>query len=329
MTVTIQDVAKAAGVSAATVCRALRAPEQVTTSTRSRVLQAVNELEYRTDGTKPCQPAGRTGNIGVLVPDLTNPAFPAITNAMRSRASESAYHLMVVDSAERPEAEPELIRSMSRHIDGLVLCSPRMPDDHLLSVTASMPTVLVNRRARRLSSVTADDAVGIKQVLTHLSGLGHRRVAYVAGPRLSWAGRERGRYLRACAAAIGIKLVEIGHAAPRVEGGMAATEPVLATGATAVVAHNDLVAIGLLNGMAERGIAVPQEMSVVGCDDIPMASMVRPRLTTIAQPADQSGRHVVDLLLRLLRADDRTGITRHEVIPQLVVRESTGRAAAR
>src|SRR5262249_5465841 len=158
------------------------------------------------------------------------------------------------------------------------------------------PIVMLNRRVGRIPSVTIDNNDAIRQAVAHLSALGHHRVGYVAGPKTSWSNRERLRALRATAAAARLDLVQIATVAPQFAGGVAAADLVLATGVTAVIAYNDLVALGLLNRFNARGVAVPADMSVLGFDDIVFAEMVSPALTTLAQPKEQTGRAGVELL---------------------------------
>jgi DNA-binding LacI/PurR family transcriptional regulator len=171
-----------------------------------------------------------------------------------------------------------------------------------------------------------DNGDGERQAVPHLTALGHRRIAFVEGPRTSWANRERLRALRTVTRAAGVELVEVGNFLPQFDGGVAAADLVLAARVTAVVAYNDLVALGLLNRFAARGIDVPGEMSVVGCDDIILSAMVSPSLTSIAIPTEVAGRAGVDLLLQLLGQGDRPAVTRRALSTHLMVRASTGPA---
>ena len=324
--VTIKDVARAAGVSPATVCRALSTPELVRPTTRERVLKLAGELGYHPNRAARGLITGRTGNIGLIVPDLANPFFPAIVKAVQNRARESDYSVFLADTDEDPSVEAELVRALSKQVDGIVLCSPRMSEEDLRSVAGETPMVLLNRRVGRMPAVTVDNLDGMRQAVAHLSALGHRRIAYVAGPRMSWSNRERVRGLRAVSAAAGIEVVDVGNVVPQFSGGVAAADLVLAAGVTAVVAYNDLIALGLLSRFDARGVSVPSGISVIGFDDIVLAGMVNPPLTTIAQPKEQTGRAGVDLLLQLMEEPDRAGVARRELTSQLMVRGSTGPA---
>ena len=324
MAVTIKDVARAAGVSASTVTRALTMPELVSPETRDRVRRTAAALGYHPNRAARGLITGRTGNIGLLVPDLGNPFFPSVVKGVQGRAHESDYAVFLADTDEDAAAEGGLVRRLSKQVDGIVLCSPRMPDEELRTLAADIPVVLLNRRIARVPSVVPEFPDAMRQAVSHLAALGHRRIAYVAGPRSSWANRERLRSLRAVAA--GLELVEIGNVTPQFEGGVAAADQVLAAEVTAVIGYNDLVALGLLNRFTARGVAVPGDISVLGFDDIAPAAMVHPSLTTVALPKEQSGRAGVDLLLQLLAEPDRSTAARRELPTQLMVRNSTGPA---
>jgi DNA-binding LacI/PurR family transcriptional regulator len=318
--VTIKDVARAAGVSPSTVSRALSVPELVLPETRERVRQAAATLGYQLNRAARGLITGRTGNLGLVVPDLTNPFFPDVVKGVQVRAREADYSVFLADTDEDPAAEAEVVRALGKQVDGIVLCAPRMSETDLRSVAGDTPLVLLNRRAGRLPAVSVDNADAMRQAVAHLAALGHRRVAYVAGPRGSWSNRERLRALRPAAVTAGLTLVEVGPVAPHFAGGVAAADLVLATGVTAVLAYNDLVALGMLNRLAIRGVAVPGELSVIGFDDIVIAQMVTPALTTLAQPKSQIGRAGVDLLLQLFAGGD---VNSRELPAQLIVRATT------
>ncbi|MFC7535232.1 LacI family DNA-binding transcriptional regulator [Actinoplanes sp. GCM10030250] len=325
MAVTIKDVARLAGVSQSSVCRALADPDQVRPETRERVETAARNLGYYPNRAARSLITGRTGNIGVVLPDLANPFFPTVVKAIQTQARLFDYAVFLSDTDEESSVEVPLIKALAKQVDGFLLCSPRAGDDELKAFARQTPMVVLNRRVTPFPSVTADNADGMRQAIAHLQALGHRRVAYVGGPRNSWSNRDRLRGLRAAAASTGLELIEIGNTAPTVDGGIAAADLVLASPATAVVAYNDLVALGLINRCTARGAAVPERISVVGFDDILLAGLVSPGLTTVAIAKEQIGRAGVDLLLDLMtngHGDERP--TRRVMPTQLVVRGSTG-----
>jgi DNA-binding LacI/PurR family transcriptional regulator len=169
----------------------------------------------------------------------------------------------------------------------------------------------------------------MRQALAHLAALGHRQVGFVGGPANAWSNQERTRGLRRAAAEADIRLVEIGNFAPYFTSGIAAADLVLAAGVTAVIAYNDLVALGLISRLSTRGVAVPEQISVVGCDDVPLATMSNPAMTTVALPKEQAGRAAVSLLIKLLEEAPADATVHLELDTQLMVRGSTGPAPQR
>ena len=328
MAPTIRDVATAAGVSQATVSRALSMPDLVRPATRARVEAAARRLGYRPNRAARGLITGRTGNLGLIVPDLSNPFFAAVVKGVQAAARAADYSGFIADTDEEADVEVDLLRALTKQVDGLILCSPRAPDDELATVGPDSTVVLMNRRAGDWPSLTVDNADGMRQAVDHLAALGHRRVAFVAGPRTSWSGAQRERGLRAAAAAGGTELVHLGYFPPQFEGGVAAADLALASGATAVIAYNDVVALGLLSRLGARGVPVPAAISVVGCDDIGMSAMSHPALTTVAVPKRSAGRATVGLLLSMLDAAQDAGPLHRELPTQLIVRGTTDVAPA-
>jgi len=323
MTVTIRDVARLAGVSASSVCRALATPEKVRAGTRDRVHQAAAQLGYHPNRVARGLSTGRTGNVGLVVPDIANPFFAGLVKAVQNRAHECDFSVLLADTDEDIPTEIELIHTLTKQVDGFLLCSPRAGDADLRSVSGDIPAVMLNRRVGQIPSVIFDNADGVRQVITHLVALNHRRIAYVAGPKTSWVNRERARALRALTASLGLELVEAGTVSPTYVGGVAVADVLLAASVTAVIAYNDMIALGLISQMTARGVRVPQDVSVVGFDDIPTADLVSPPLTTVSEPKEQCGRAAVDLLVDLLDDRERPGTSRRVVPMQLVVRGTT------
>jgi DNA-binding LacI/PurR family transcriptional regulator len=320
---TIRDVARAAGVSQATVSRALSMPELVRADTRARVEAAARELGYRPNRAARGLITGRTGNLGLIVPDLANPFFASVVKGVQAAARAADHSVFIADTDEEAGAEVDLSRALSKQVDGLILCSPRAPDEELAAVGSDTTVVLMNRMAGERPSVTVDNADGMRQALEHLVALGHRRIAFVAGPRTSWSNAQRETGLRGTAEAGGVDLVHLGHFPPQFEGGVAAADLAVASGATAVIGYNDLVALGLLSRLGARGIPVPDAISVVGCDDIGMSAMNHPALTTVSVPKRSAGRATVGLLLSMLDAGAEAGPVHRELPTQLIVRDTT------
>lgn len=317
---TIRDVGLMAGVSVSTVSRAFTMPELVNAETLERVRQAGEKLGYHPNRAARALITGRTGNLGVVVPDLTNPFFPAVVKGVQTRAREMDQCVFLADADEDPRAEHELIVHLSKQVDGFVLCASRMSLEQVRSLSATTRIVFMNRQVAGSPSVMTDPG-GAYQAIAHLAALRHARVAYMNGPSASWSNRERRKALRYAARKHGVELVEFGPFTPSFEAGIQAADLALASGVTAIAAYNDLMAMGILTRFNDRKVRVPEEMSVIGFDDISMAAMATPSLTTVALPKEESGRVAVDLLLALLR--DQEPPT-HRLSTQLIVRGSTG-----
>ncbi|WP_188037360.1 LacI family DNA-binding transcriptional regulator [Actinotalea sp. JY-7885] len=328
MAVSARDVARMAGVSVSTVSRTLARPDQVAPGTRDRVLAAAHALGYRANPAARSLITGRTGTLGLVVPDLENPYFTSVTKGVQKRAQAAGYALLVADSDEHSGQEAELVRNMASRVDGTVLCSPRASDDVIAGLAREFRLVLVNRRCGAIPAVTVDNADGVRQALHHLRALGHTRVAYVGGPRDSWSHGERLAAFRVAGEELALELVELGSFRPYVSGGVAAADILIASGASAALAYNDLLALGLLERLRQRGVRVPQDVSVVGVDNVPVAALTSPALTSVEVPRMESGRAAVDLLLSEVRDDVPAARTVQELSVQLVVRESTGPPAS-
>ena len=324
MPATIRDVARASGVHVSTVSRTFSAPHLVNPDTRSRVLSSAESLGYRPNRAARALITGRTHNIGLIVADIANPFFPPLIKAAESQARLRDYHLFVADTNEDPVAEEELVHALAKQVDGVLLCSPRMSNDLIEKLRREVPLVVVNRPVEGLPAVVMDVASGARAAIEHLTALGHRDLALLGGPRGSWTNREIRRSATATAKAAGATLTILGPFQPTEAAGQAASEAVLRTGATAVLVYNDLMAIGLLEGLHERNVHVPGDISVVGIDDIMISRLVRPKLTTVATPAAAAGRAAVDMLLQPDEEHRATALVTLQT--QLVIRDSTGPA---
>ncbi|HEU0102692.1 MAG TPA: LacI family DNA-binding transcriptional regulator [Mycobacteriales bacterium] len=324
---TIADVARKAGVSKATASRAFSRPEAVRADTRERVLAVARDLAYTPSPVARSLSTGRTGNLGLFVPDISNPFFGPLMKAVQSEAKARGFALFVADSDEHTEDEEGLVRAIAAQVDGLVLASPRMSDDQLRSLHAQVPLVVINRSTVGVPGVLVDSAQGMTQAVEHLVALGHRRATYLAGPADSFSATERRASLTAAAARHGLEVVELGPVEPRFSAGVRGADLALATGATAVLAYNDLVALGLMQQLVARGLRVGPDVSVVGFDDIWLAPMTTPPLTTVCAPGAAAGTAAVRLLTDPSGAGRSPGSIR--LPTELVVRQSTGPAPRR
>ncbi|SDJ45872.1 LacI family DNA-binding transcriptional regulator [Streptomyces indicus] len=299
---TIADVARAAGASISTVSRVVNGVDTVDAALAERVRRTVVELGYRPNAAAQGLARGRSGTIGVLVPDLANPYFHDMLKALSALARGGGQRVLVMDSGEDPYEERELAEDLIRHSDGILLCSPRMPRADLAALAhRGHPMVVANRvvLGLELHTITVDFFGGMLAVCGHLAQLGHREVVYLSGPEASWANAERLRALEA-ARAFGLSFRTI-PCGSTTEAGYETASAALESGTRAVVAYNDFVALGALARCADLGVRVPEEVSVTGFDDIGMARYASPGLTTVRVPRDTLGRLAGEALARLLQ----------------------------
>lgn len=325
MSATIRDVARALGLHMSTVSRTFSAPHLVNSDTRRRVLAMAEQLGYRPNRAARALVTGRTHNLGLIVADIANPFFPPLVKAAEQQARARDHHLFVADTDEDPLVEAELVQALAKQVDGILLCSPRMSNARIDQLREDVPLVTINRRVPGLRAVVMDEAAGATAAVEHLVGLGHRRIALLTGPRGSWSSGQIRRAAAATAERNGARLVVFGPNAPITDSGAIRARQVCEDGASAVVAYNDVMAIGLIEGLDQLGLRVPADVSVIGFDDIPASRLVRPKLTTIANPTAAAGRAAVDLLLQ--EANGSLGAAELTLPTTLMIRDSTGRAA--
>nr|WP_246328244.1 LacI family DNA-binding transcriptional regulator [Curtobacterium pusillum] len=328
---TIYDVARLAGVSPSTVSRALGKPGRINARTQAKVQAAADELHYRLNPMASALPTGRSTTFGMLVADFTNPVFFEMVRGAEAVAAEHGYTLILSESEESGQREAERGRRLLPAVGGLVLATTRLTDDEILALSAEKPLVLINRRVPGVDSVVADVVPGIDSALSLLQELGHTSIAYLAGPERSWIGARRWDHLLDAAPPRGLRIVEIPTSSPTIDGGRGSLARVRAAGVTAVVAYNDLLAIGLMKEAAESGMRLPDDLSIVGFDDIFGADLTAPALTTIKTPLRAVGQRAMQKLLDAAGSEDRASAVEDErpLETELVVRQSTAAPRAR
>ncbi|WP_298461111.1 LacI family DNA-binding transcriptional regulator [uncultured Cellulomonas sp.] len=317
---TITDVAREAGVSEATVSRVLNGKGTVSPTLAARVVAAASALGYRPSATAQGLVRGRTGTVGVLVPDLSNPYFHTLLEGIQRAAERDGVWIVVAHSHEDPELELERAIELGRRSDGLIVCSPRMSEESMRDLVRYLPNVVCTHRSPRgfdTPVVQSDVRRGSADLLALLRDLGHRRALYLSGPSRSWSNSERLRSL-ADVDGLDVTVVECGST---MDDGYAAIERDVVHGHTAVVAFNDLVAFGVLNRLHELGISVPGDIAVTGFDDIAFARFSSPSLTTVRTPTREMG-HEAWHLMSLLLEGRPVGRTR-PLRTELIVRQST------
>lgn len=322
---TIHDVARAAGVSIATVSRALNGGPRVHDRTRERVLEAAADLDFHPSHAARGLATGRHGTLGVLLPDVANPFFSRVLAGIARSVQQRDFGIVLADSQEMPGREIELAKRLSQQVDGLILVSSRMDEADVVELAGRLPVVVTNRQVAGVDSVGLDAAHGMAELLAALAGLGHRRVGYLDGPGASRSGEVKRAGLESGAAAHRLELVMWATDAPTFAAGRAAADAVLASGVTAALAFNDLLAWGLLTKVSELGVDVPADLSIAGFDDALEEGMVSPALSTVSAHGHDLGVLAADLLTR--RLSDRDVPVAAEVMPcPIVLRGSTAAA---
>ncbi|MGE5133127.1 MAG: LacI family DNA-binding transcriptional regulator [Gemmatimonadota bacterium] len=331
--VTLREVAALARVHPATASRALN-PETrllVREDTARRVLEAAQSLGYHPNPVARSLRTRRSHTIGVLIPDISNPLFPPIVRGIEDRLAATGYVALIGNTDGDDERERVVFEQMrARHVDGFVLASAHLSSPLLAdAVRADVPIVLMNRLAEDHSvpSVSVDNERGMRMSVAHLAELGHRRIAHIAGPQDLSTGLSRQRGFATA--------MEAHHLVPEpelmvvakaftIEEGLRCGRLLLERGrdCTAIAAANDMLAVGCYGALEEAGLRCPEDMSVVGFNDMPFIDRLRPPLTTIRFPHYQVGTEAAQLLLE--RIAGQTGPVKVLYLaPELVVRGST------
>ena len=332
----IQEVARRAGVSTATVSRTINNPSVVDPKTAKRVRKAVEELRYYPNSQARSLVSGRSRILGLIVSDITNPFFPELIKGFEDVAIANNYEILI-SSTNYDSARMALCvrRMLERKVEGVAIMTSEM-DNHLVDQLAhrNVPMVFldVGPTGEGMSRVVVDYAMGVNAAVEHLLSLGHRRIGFISGPlALKSARIRRSAFLRALSR-YGIdqdkRLIEEGD--HTVEGGFKAMARMLASrcSPTAVLASNDLTAIGTMRAVRRAGLSVPRDISVVGFDDIRLAEFTEPPLTTVHLPLTDLAEHAFHALLRDL--DEQGGAKSDcKLETRLIVRESTCQAARR
>lgn len=327
----ISDVAVAAGVSRATVSRVVNGLGTVDPALAARVRAAMEELDYAPSGTARSLSLGITHTVAMVVPDLGNPMFQKLLQGLTKAAARDGYRVIVADSQESLEEEGPLSRELRRRSDAIVLAAPRLDGPELVSLLKQLPpTLVINRSSQNglVPSVTIDYTAGIRVLVEHLLELGHTKIGYLQGPDHSASNVFRMERLADFVAdrpEMELVLVPCGSS---MSDGYESWPLVRDSGVTAVLAFNDVVALGLLGRLSEEGIAVPHSLSVVGFDDIQFSRFSAPPLTTVAVDHVEMGatawRQLRAEMAAAASGDDGPDRAEIHFTPRLRIRRSTG-----
>ena len=338
--VSIKDIAKAAGVSHSTVSRSLGNSTLVNSETKERVQRFAREMGYTPNAAARSLVMGRTRTVGVVVTTIADPFIAEVTQGIESTAYEHGYTVILASSNSDPSREIAAVEMLrSKRVDGVIVTSSRVGalyQEHLERI--GVPVVLINNHSEQTGrytfSITVDNQHGGHLATLHLIGLGHRRIAYITAQVNHSSNMGRLAGYRQAVSEAGIQfdpaLVVTGNG--RVDGGEQSWPALtaLADPPTAVFCYNDMTAIGLLRAAKSSGVIVPQDLSIVGFDNIPFASYVSPPLTTIAQPQFEMGQRAMKMALVLMtQAPSDVQTLDINIKGQLIVRESSGAVTLR
>ncbi len=334
--VTIRDVARAAGVSMATVSRVLNGSGPVHEDTAQRVWQATKALRYMPNQAARSLITRETSTIGVVLPDLYGEFFSEVIRGIDQGAQRAHYHVLVSGSHDAWEEIAAALRAMYRRVDGVIIMSPDIEAEALKSaLPPGLPAVLLNCavQSRGISAINIDNRGGAGAMVRHLVSLGRRRVAFIRGPERNHDAAERLLGYREALAALGLEAPVPELAGDFTEaGGFEAGLALLESGrmgqVDAVFAANDSMAVGALSALRRARIRVPEEVAVVGFDDIPIAAYVSPPLTSVQVPIADLGRRALERLLGEVRSRGSEEAIREVLPTQLVIRRSCGASGA-
>ncbi|GAW92364.1 LacI family DNA-binding transcriptional regulator [Calderihabitans maritimus] len=333
MTVTIKDIAKRAGVSYSTVSRALNNRPEVNEKTRREIQKLAEEMGYRPNAIARGLVTQKTGTLGLVIPDITNPFFPEVARGAEEEADRRGYNVFLCNTAWDLEKEQRYLEALvSKRVDGIILSSASEDSEYVARLARSgPPLILINRVLKQVNTnyVVIDNIRGAYMVVEHLLDLGHRRIAYIGGPEKLEPSRERFEGYRLALAARGVDIdpLLVRYGKFKKEDGyrnacVLLEDPALRP--TAIFAANDILALGVIQAARDLGLQVPEQLSVVGFDDIPFVSYGEIRLTTVAQPKYAMGEMAAKILLDEIQNASKQQ-KKHVVLqPELVIRNSSG-----
>ncbi|HEX8141322.1 MAG TPA: LacI family DNA-binding transcriptional regulator [Pyrinomonadaceae bacterium] len=328
--VRIKDVAREASVSTATVSHVINQTKYVTDATRQKVLRAIEKYNYYPNAHARTLASGRSNIIGLVVSDISNPFFPELVKSMAQEAFLRGYNVLLVDTNYDADRAALYVRRMIElKVSGVALMTAEL-DPQLLDdlVRKHVPVIFNDLGLARehMSNIVLDYAVGIEEAVRHLVSLGHKKIAHIAGSSSIRSGMiRREAFLDSMARHLpGEPTPAIYEADFKFEGGRRAAREIMdsATQPTGVVVANDLMALGAMQELRKAGVSIPQDISIVGFDDISFAALAEPPLTTVCSPRDEIGRRAIEELSRVIERPDQRGVE-IRIPTYLIIRRST------
>ena len=296
----------------------------VAPETRERVARAADEMGFRLNATARALTTGQTGLVGVIVPTHANPFFPPIVTGVQQSLTEAGGNVLLGVSDRSADRERELAPPLGTRVDGLILVAPVNTDADLRGIAERLPVVTVDRTVPGLPGVVVDTPGGVRKLMAHLLGLGHRRIAYLGGPPGSWMDRQRRKAAREAVAEADGELIVLDPAPPQFDAGLAAAEHLVRQEerVTAVMVYSSYVLLGILMGLGNAGLRVPEDISLAASDDLTVIGMTRPDSTALHVPLGEAGSAALRLVREAPPASGRP--PRVRIPTRLMVRESTG-----
>jgi LacI family transcriptional regulator len=326
---TLKDVAERAEVSTATVSHVINETRFVSEELKARVYQAMRELNYRPNAIARSLRRRKTHNLGMIVPDISYPFLAEVARGVEDAGFELGYNVILCDSDGDLEMEANTIELLQeKKVDGIIFVAAGESSSHVQAlIEQGMPVVVCDRELPgvEVDTVIADNVGSGYQATEHLIGLGHRRIGCIAGPQELGISHKRVEGYKQALEQHGLPLREESTVRGdfRCQGGYEVMRELLALDEppTAVFACNDLMAMGAICAASQKKLRIPQDVAIVGCDDIALASFTNPSLTTVAQPKHEMGAAAVEMLVERIK-DKSKPPTRRLLPTELVIRDS-------
>lgn len=331
----IKDVAQAAGVSTATVSHVINDTRRVTDVTRARVLETIRELNYYPNAQARSLASGRSTTLGLVISDISNPFFPELVKSIEDAAFERGYDVVLANTSYNPARTSRYVRRfIERKLAGVVMMTSELDEDTIEELRRQRVAVTfldIGHAGEHMSNIVVDYERGIEQAVAHLVRLGHTRFAYIGGPeRLRSAARRRQGFDESLARHLPGARAYIVASDFQLEGGRRAAEAMFDSASqderpTAVIVANDMMALGCVRAARAASLRVPEDVSVIGFDNIAFAALAEPGLTTVCVPRDELGRRAVEAVMLTIEHPERYGVELR-IETRLEVRCSTAKS---
>ena len=329
MNPTIRDVAELAGVHPSTVSRVINSDSRISEKTKNKVLLIIKKLEYTPNAIARGLKTKRTYTLGMLIPDITNPFFAELARGVEDAANKNSFNIILCNTDDKPKKERTYLEILrEKRVDGLILGTAHIRDKSILELEKKkFPYILISRNIEGLEKncIIVDDIEGGMRATEYLIKLGHHRIAHISGPLKTRSGlnRLKGYQLALKKHKIEHKDELVGEGDFRIRGGYQAMKRFLklTKPPTAIFAANDLLALGAMQAIQKKNFYIPEDFSIIGFNDIELASFVYPSLTTMRQPMLEMGALAVEMLLRIIEEGE---FNQRKIVlkPKLIIRES-------